>query len=938
MSPLSLSPAAVSIDTGSGAGNITFDQTVDGSHDLTLTAGTGNIDFNGAVGTTGRLGQLRIVSVADATFDAALSVQKFLQDAGSGTTTFTGVLNTDSADGVDITGNKLRVVAGITTTGNGKVLVVLSGSTPNGMAVFENGAHTNADGPVSITAPGGLRTGGNITTTDDDITITAAVVLTQDVTVDSGSSGGNIFYSATIDGFSANSQALTLDAGTVGTVTVDGAIGKTTSLRILRLVDSNGAEFGRFETDDDFIITGTQVHVINSQSGALVRFNGGVKTPQFNADAGPYHLQFAGSGTDIGTDSGADYNSAVLLNTGMAIFGDGNNDILMFRNGLRVEAASSVELYGWIYTQASPVYLGDGNTPVNLRIHNSVIDTTAANNPLYLAGDNITFGGVIEGMTSAASENLDLDAGNTGDIVYLGGVGGARSIGTMLVRNARNVGFPNVTAERLVQITGTGTTTLLGVVNTDSTSCTHPGLTTNVGDINSGEVNPSLPTPLNARSVDLGVDIATVNIFVDSSVNTIVGGVRLQATKGTGGIVTLNNNGVINSDFDVILEGNATTGPAIVVNALATGRLGGPGEDVIVGTRRRFLTTSDADVEFRGNVSMVAGPGQWHADIFFVDTGSGAGTITFTGTVDMNLSDLDVRSGQGNINFRKAVTEVHRLFVQDDNDGTLTGPAPTTVTFVENLSTELLITAPGAYNVDLLGSRSIINLNQIQYYLPGGTTFRNTGRVTLGNESSDVVTVMFGLSTRAALVTNIAGTVELTHGMSETVFPGIALSPVMLTPAGTTTRLRNSTGWPVSAMANTSGLSVDQAGNNTLILGTSTSINDYVFNGGVRVHTLDTTLSASRYNLSVLGPLTITNSAAMTFNNRGVVRIGGSSANAHSLAGSLTVDSNLGMTLSGQLTAQGSVQISSRLSVESVGASGIASNTSTSECWRNNSR
>jgi hypothetical protein len=102
-----------------------------------------------------------------------------------------------------------------------------------------------------------------------------------------------------------------------------------------------------------------------------------------------------------------------------------------------------------------------------------------------------------------------------------------------------------------------------------------------------------------------------------------------------------------------------------------------------------------------------------------------------------------------------------------------------------------------------------------------------------------------------------------------------------------------------------------------------------VFNGGVRVHTLDTTLSASRYNLSVLGPLTITNSAAMTFNNRGVVRIGGSSSNVHSLAGSLTVDSNLGMTLSGQLTAQGSVQISSRLSVESAGASGIASNTST---------
>ncbi|MGV2335245.1 MAG UNVERIFIED_CONTAM: hypothetical protein LVR18_14405 [Planctomycetaceae bacterium] len=130
---------AVSIDTGSGGGDITFDQTVNGGHDLTLTAGTGNIDFNAAVGLTDRIAQLRIVSVTNAMFDAALLVQKFLQNAGSGTTTFTGVLNTDSADGVDITGTNLRVISGITTTGNGQVLVVLSGSTPNGMAVFENG-------------------------------------------------------------------------------------------------------------------------------------------------------------------------------------------------------------------------------------------------------------------------------------------------------------------------------------------------------------------------------------------------------------------------------------------------------------------------------------------------------------------------------------------------------------------------------------------------------------------------------------------------------------------------------------------------------------------------------------------------------------------------------------------------------------------------------
>ncbi|MFM8474891.1 MAG: hypothetical protein ACKOEO_03730, partial [Planctomycetaceae bacterium] len=376
-------------------------------------------------------------------------------------------------------------------------------------------------------------------------------------------------------------------------------------------------------------------------------------------------------------------------------------------------------------------------------------------------------------------------------------VGSTRGIGTMLVRNARDIIFPNVTAERLVQLTGTGTTTLRGVIDTDSTGCTHPGLTTDVGDIAAGTADPTLPGSLATHTVDLGVDIATVNVFVDSTVYTVAGGVRLRATTGSDGVVTINNNGIINSDLDVILEGNSS-GPAIVVNAAASWRLGGVGEDLLVGTRRRFLNTSDADVEFRGNVSMVAGPIHQYADIFFIDTGSGAGHITFTGSVEMNYSDLDVRSGEGNINFRGAVTEVHRLFLQETGEGTLGGASETTVTFVDNLSTELLITASGPYNVDLLGNSSVINLDRIQYYLPSGTTFRNTGRVTLGNEDGDVVSVMFALSTTAATITHIAGTVELGYGMSETAQPGIALSPVLLTPAGTTAEILTNSWWPIT--------------------------------------------------------------------------------------------------------------------------------------------
>jgi hypothetical protein len=527
-------------------------------------------------------------------------------------------------------------------------------------------------------------------------------------------------------------------------------------------------------------------------------------------------------------------------------------------------------------------------------------------------------------MAASSGENVDLNAGNTGDIVFMADVGGARRIGTMLVRNARDIIFPNVTAERLVQRTGTGTTTLRGVIDTDSTNSTHPELTTDVGNIDAGSADPSLPGTLEPREVDLGVDIRTVNIFVDSAVNTLSGGVRLRATAGSSGVVTINNNGIINSDLDVILEGNATSGPAIVVNAAASWRLGGAGEDLVVGTQRRFLSTSDADVEFRGNVSMVAGPMHQYADIFFVDTGNGAGHITFTGAVEMNYSDLDVRSGDGNINFRGAVTEVHRLFLQEPGEGTLGGGSETTVTFVENLSTELLITAAGPYNVDLLGGSSVINLNRIQYYLPSSTTFRNTGRVTLGNDSNDTVSVIFALSTTAATVTNIAGTVELGYGMSETAQPGIALSPVFLTPPGTTTRIRTNSWWPITVAADATGNSVTQDGNNTLELGTDGSMNEHVFHGDVAVTSLVTTLSSERYNVSILGSLNVTGNGGTTFNNRGALRIGGSSANVHQLNGSLTVASNTSMTLSGRLTANGNVAITPRVTVQSAGPALIA--------------
>ncbi|MEY3460093.1 MAG: Cyclolysin, partial [Planctomycetota bacterium] len=896
-----LSGAAVMINSNSSS--LLFTGALNGGQDLQLTAGTGSIDFDGDVGATARLGAVTINSALNMTADGVLRAASLVQSAGTGTSTFTGAVNTNGSAGVSITTVNLIISSGITTTGSGGVQISVSGVSPDGVSVIANGAVINSDGPISIAASTRLSVGGNLLTTNDAITITATAVLTADVLVDSGMVGNTISFSSTVDGTGANAQGLTLDAGTAGVVSIAGAIGKSVSLRTLTLVSSNGAVFGA--NDSDSLVAGTSVQIQSSQSGSAVVFHGAVVTPQFSASAGPYSLTLAGSGTSIGDSSGPDTLKASILNAGVVTLGNAGTDTLLFRNGLNIVNAANIRLFAQISTQGAAVTLGDGNTAVRLQTATAMLDVT--NSGALPTGAAITFGGAVDG--NSGSENISLNAGSQGDIVFSGSVGALQPVGVVEIVRARNVSLQAFDGGRFYQQTGTGTTTLNSTVETST------GLSTDVGDINAGVPVPTLSGSLGVRNVNLGVDITNVNIAVNSSITTVLGGVRLRATAGASGVVTLNNEGSIASDFDVVLEGSATGVPAIVVHALGNSRLGMPGEDVLVGTRRRFLTVTSADVEFRGDLSLLATPAQ-HGDIFFIDSGSGAGHITFTGKVDVNLSDLDVRSGSGNINFRGDVSEAHRLFIQDAGDGTLSGGAPTTVTFAGNLSTERLITAAGDYHVDLLGSVSVLGLNQLQYYLPNDTVFLNSGRVTLGNDTNDRVSVLYGLSTAAASVTHMAGLVE--------AMTAISLSPVMLTPAGMDTSLRNTTVQPIRIAADGSGRSVTQAGGNSLILGTSVSRSPYFFAGGVSVETLTTIASSSPWDLAILGSLVIADTGNTSFNNRGLIQVGSSSAQTHSIGGGLGVVTNTRMTLGGSLTAAGNVNIPVPLSLIGSGTALLA--------------
>ncbi|NES21059.1 MAG: filamentous hemagglutinin N-terminal domain-containing protein, partial [Symploca sp. SIO3E6] len=85
------------IDTGTGDGDITFNDTVDGPANLSAIAGEGNINFNDAVGNTTPLGALTANSTGTTRFANTVNAASLTTDAGG---------STELNDDVTTTGNQ----------------------------------------------------------------------------------------------------------------------------------------------------------------------------------------------------------------------------------------------------------------------------------------------------------------------------------------------------------------------------------------------------------------------------------------------------------------------------------------------------------------------------------------------------------------------------------------------------------------------------------------------------------------------------------------------------------------------------------------------------------------------------------------------------------------------------------------------------------------
>jgi hypothetical protein len=226
------------------------------------------------------------------------------------------------------------------------------------------------------------------------------------------SAGRGILFAGTgtIAGTTANAQALTINAGTVGTIQVNGAIGSTTTLSSLTVTHSGGARFiGAVSVDTSIVLT-------NTVSGAVVSFEGGLSTPVLTTTSNPYGISLTGSNNSITT-------SIEFLNTGSLALGNSSTDAFSFGGNLTVTAPSSLLIAG-VFTAGGSITLGDAGTGISLSSGTS-ISTAAVNADIN-----------INGAVTGASNTFTVRAG-TGTINFGGAVSGLGA--TTLIANEINV-------------------------------------------------------------------------------------------------------------------------------------------------------------------------------------------------------------------------------------------------------------------------------------------------------------------------------------------------------------------------------------------------------------------------------------------------------------------------------------------------------------------
>ena len=644
--PLSISTAG----TGAGAGDVTFQSTLDGSQNLTVSAGSSNVLFSGAVGGTTRLGAIQITNANNVTESAGIRAASLVQSAGTGTTLLTGAINTDTAVGVQIASSNITASGGVTTASGSVGVVTFSNSgtlTVSGVI--------NADGDVTVNGSGTTLLNGDIVTSTDLVQFHQPVLITGNRSIDTTAAptvgnGGAIQFLGSVNG-GGNSLSLAAPGGS-GNILFKGGVSNLVGLTV--------------SSARDFTL---------DTSGSMNLGSGGIGITTTGA------ISVAGS---VSTTSGG---TVTLTNGGaLSINADISSDGAITQNGAGAVSVGGAGTRS-ITTSADNVNFLRGVT-LGVPLLINTVGTGAG------AGD-VTFQSTLDG-----GQNLTVNAGSS-NVLFSGAVGGTTRLGAIQITNAHNVTESSgVTAVSVVQLAGTGTTLLTGVVDTDV--MTGVNLTGNVITVNGALTtrNGGAVTLTNAGALSINADISS-----DGAITQNGAGVVSVGGTGTRSITTSADN--LN-----FLRG-VTLGVPLLINTAGTGADSGDVtfQSTLDGGQNLMVNVGSSNLLFTGAVGAAARLGAiqiTNANNVTESSGvkaaslvqsAGTGATLLTGAVD-----TDVLTG---VNLTGNVITVNGT-VTTGNGGTVTLTNAGALSINADISSDGAITQNGAGAVQITGGRNLV--------------------------------------------------------------------------------------------------------------------------------------------------------------------------------------------------------------------------------------
>ena len=570
-------------------------------------------------------GNISAVTVTDGDNSYTLSLQAAAEDT-YGSVTFIGAVNVNT----------------LQTYAQDYSVILRDGGTIDTATTFNNtggvtllGEFTFTNGITSTASANTLS--GSITTANSSVEL-GNITLTGSTSIDTGASTISGITLGTVTGAGHD---LTVDAGSLGTVTIYSVSGVGT----FTLTDSYTTSISGILSADSIIITDTS---------ASFTVDGAVTSTELTTGATEYSIALEGGGTIS--------NAATFSNTGgVTLAGD-----FTFTNGL-TSTASANTLSGNITTTDNAITLGT----VTLA-GNTTLDAGTS------ADSDITLGAV-----TGDDNNLTIDAGASGAVTMIS----ASGIDTLTLTDSDTTSVTGILSAGTIAITGTTTSfTVGGAITATVLTTGNSGYSLT---LNGGGTVTNAVTLSNTGGVTLAGGFTFTNGLTSIvCANTLSGSITTTGSAVNIDSVTLAGNTVINSgasnNSDITL-GAVTGGDSNLT--IDAGSLGAVTIDSVseVGT---FTITDSATTSITGTFSADS--------VVITDTST---SVTFESTVEAGT--INTGDEAYSVLLNNGGTFTNTATFNNAGDVELTGDFTFTNGLTSNVSTTLSGTITGAGSVVL---------------------------------------------------------------------------------------------------------------------------------------------------------------------------------------------------------------------------------------------